>query len=733
MCYLDDIYVEGDDQQQHDERLNQVLDRLKSRGVCLNVDKCEIGVSEVQFLGHVVSENSIRPSPAKVDALISFRCPVNASEVKSFLGLANYMNKYIQNLATLDEPLRKLTQQAVKFQWGETEQKSFDAIKKALLETVKLGYFNVKDATSLIVDASPVALGAILVQTNDVGEHRVISCASKSLTDTETRYCQTEKEALAAVWGAERYQMYLLGKHFDLVTDCKALQFLFTSRSKPCARIERWVLRIQAFDYTVKHVPGEMNIADVLSRLSTLKPVAFDLSEELFINEVVAAAANNIAIRWEEIDTASKQDKELQEILKSLASDRLFELPIAYRVIGQELSQVGNILMRGDRIVIPQRLREKVLYLAHEGHPGTRMMKSHLRVSVWWPKMDADVEGFVKRCRGCTLVSAPEVPEPMSRRELPSGPWEDVAIDFLGPLPEGQFLLVVIDYYSRFFEVCEMSTITAEATVKELTVIFSRFGVPISLTADNAPQLSEDCEEFSTFCTKYGVKLINTIPYWPQMNGEVERQNRTILKRLQIAQELGQDWRGELQKFLLMYRATPHPTTGRSPAELMFGHRIRSKLPQLSAFRREDEETRDRDQISKEKGKQYGDNKRRAKESTIAVGDYVLAKRMRKDNKLCTEFMNEEFVVLTKQDADVTIKSLVSGKQFRRNAAHLKRIEMIPEGNIGANTSRADDGERLESTEDLTVPSVVAGKECSRKRKEPSWFEDYVPHYVKKD
>lgn len=739
--YLDDIYVEGEDREQHDKYLSHVLDRLKSRGVCLNEDKCEIGVSKVQFLGHVISENSIRPSPSKVDALVSFRCPVNASEVKSFLGLANYMNKYIQNLATLDEPLRKLTQQAVRFYWSVEQQKAFDEIKNTLCKTMNLGCFNVNHATSLIVDASPVALGAILTQTNEMGEHRVISYASKSLTETEARYCQTEKEALAMVWGTERFQMYLLGKHFDLITDCKALQFLFTSRSKPCARIERWVLRMQAFDYTVKHVPGEKNVADVFSRLSTLKPIPFDPSEELFINEVASAAANNIAIRWEEMETTSKQDAEIQQILQTIADDRLFELPIAYRVIGQELSQVGNILMRGDRIVVPQSLREKVLVLAHEGHPGTRMMKSHLRVSVWWPKLDMDVDGFVKKCRGCTLVSAPEAPEPMSRRNLPSGPWEDIAIDYLGPLPEGQFLLVVIDYYSRFFEVCEMRSITAAATIKELTIIFSRFGIPLSLTADNAPQLSKECEEFSNFCRTHGVKLINTIPYWPQMNGEVERQNRTILKRLQIAQELGQDWRNELQKFLLTYRATPHTTTGRSPAELMFGHRIRSKLPQFSSFRKEDEDTRDRDHISKEKGREYSNNKRQSCESNITVGDYVFAKRMKKDNKLCTEFMNEEFVVLSKHGADVTIKSLTSGKEFRRNLAHLKRIQH----NFTETTT--DDNDRQSVLEDKVECGVAEDRESGevskgdrdealrgrcRKRKEPSWFEDYVPHCGKK-
>ncbi|XP_055604561.1 uncharacterized protein K02A2.6-like [Uranotaenia lowii] len=736
VCYLDDIYVEGENLEQHNARLNAVYERLQSRGVVLNHDKCVIGVAEVQFLGHIISAAGIRPSPSKIQALVSIRPPVNSTEVKSFLGLANYMNKFINNLATLDEPLRKLTEQTEKFNWREEHQQSFDAIKEALSNSASLGYFNSKDHTSVIVDASPSALGAILVQTNGDEDHRVICYASKSLTKTEKRYCQTEKEALAAVWGVERFQMYLLGKEFDLVTDCKALQYLFTPRSKPCARIERWVLRLQAFDYKIKHIAGEKNVSDVLSRLSTLEAKPFDYSEELFVNEIASAAANNAAIRWEELEIIYRQDDEIIQLLETISNNRLFDLPIEYRVIAQELCQVGNILMRGDRIVIPKCLREKVLALAHEGHPGIQMMKNQLRASVWWPKIDMDVETYVKKCRGCTLVSAPSLPEPMVRHNLPSGPWEDLAIDFLGPLPEGQFLLVVIDYYSRYFEVCEMSNITAESTIEELRVIFSRFGIPITLTADNAPQLSEDCEEFSTFCKSYGVKLINTVPYWPQMNGEVERQNRTILKRLQIAQELGQDWRIELQKFLLTYRTSAHSTTGRSPAEMMFGRKIRNKLPKLTASRPNDEETRDRDCIQKEKGREYGDKKRRARVSDISVGDYVLLKRMRKDNKLSTEYINEEFVVLNKRGADITVKSIITGKEYRRNSAHVKKIEKtnIPSSESTEDTDRQEisDESSTNMTHNQSAPGTSSEHLQKRKSKEPAWFESYVPHYVKK-
>lgn len=462
------------------------------------------------------------------------------------------------------------------------------------------------------------------------------------------------------------------------------------------------------------HISGETNAADALSRLAVLDPKPFDSSEELLIREIVTSAANSIALSWDEIKQASMEDEEIRNIQDLIKVNREAELPIAYRVIAKELCQVGDVLLRTDRLIIPQKLRSRVLALAHEGHPGSRMMKTHLRTNVWWPKLDQDVDKFVKECRGCCLVSAPDAPEPMIRKELPSAPWQDVAVDFLGPLPDGQYLLVVVDYYSRYVEVKEMTTINVQAVIEELSVIFGRYGLPISLRADNGPQLSENCNELKSFCLENGIQLVNTIPYWPQQNGEVERQNRTILKRLRIAQELGKNWKQELSQYLLVYHATNHPTTGKSPSELMFGRRIRSKLPQVPLYQLNDEEVRDMDRLQKEKGKEYSDRKRRANQSQIEVGDKVLMKRMKKNNKLDADYINEEFTVTRKNGADCTVKSCETGREYRRNVAHLKKIVTVIE-----------DGDELELQSDS---EDVDNNSSKRSRREPQHFKDYVPY-----
>ena len=135
--------------------------------------------------------------------------------------------------------------------------------------------------------------------------------------------------------------------------------------------------------------------------------------------------------------------------------------------------------MRGTRIVIPQSLRSEVLRLAHEGHQGIMKMKTHLRTKVWWLKIDSDAEKVCRSCPGCQVVGEFCPPEPMQRVEPPSGPWQDVAIDVLGPLPSGESLLVVVDYYSRFFEVVVMRSTTSQKMIEALMPIFTRYGYSV--------------------------------------------------------------------------------------------------------------------------------------------------------------------------------------------------------------------------------------------------------------
>lgn len=367
-------------------------------------------------------------------------------------------------------------------------------------------------------------------------------------------------------------------------------------------------------------------------------------------------------------------DDEIQKVKQGLCQNIWDDSVSNFKLFYPELCFFKNILLRGNRIVIPTKLRQTVLQAAHEGHPGIVAMKNRLRTKVWWPKIDYDAEKMVRTCNGCTLVSAPNFPEPMKRRELPSAPWIDVAIDFMGPLPSGDYLFVIVDYFSRYKEVKIMRNITAASTIRVLQEIFSRLGFPVSITADNGKQFIS--EELKNVCSERGIKLFHSIPYWPQQNGEVERQNKDILKRLKISQATKNDWKQELTDYLIMYNSTPHSTTGKTPSELFFRRQFRDKIPSLlipSQFVNDDE-IKDKDKIEKEKGKQYSDRKRGARKSDIQIGDKVYVKNMVKENKLTPNYDPTPHVVVSKNSGDIQVRNNDTGHEYRRNVIHLKKI-----------------------------------------------------------
>lgn len=190
------------------------------------------------------------------------------------------------------------------------------------------------------------------------------------------------------------------------------------------------------------------------------------------------------------------------------------------------------------------------------------------------------------------------------------------------------------------------------------------------MKADNATQFKSD--EFMSYCNENNITRCKTIPYRPQMNGEVERQNLSILKNLIISQNQNRDWKRDLQEYLHMYRATPHSTTFKTPSELMFGRTIRDKLPSIEQPFEVDEEVRDRDKMKKLAGKLYADKKRNAKINEIKEGDVVWLKRLIKTNKLSPAFDTEPFKVIERNGSELLVENMSSKAQYRRNVAHVK-------------------------------------------------------------
>lgn len=361
-----------------------VLRCLNEHGVSINHEKCAIGKQTVKFLGFSLSHDGLRADEDKLMAIQGFRRPENQSEVKSFLGLMNFMERFILKRAERTKNLRQLAK-AETFYWRQDEEDEFVYLKTEALKSIsKLGYFRSEDQTELFVDASPIGLGAVLVQYDHAGVARVISCASKALTDAERRYPQTQKESLAMVWAVERFSFYLLSKSFTIRTDSEANEFIFgrgiKTGKRAVSRAEAWALRLQAYDFKVKHIPGRSNVADALSRLikSTQCDEPFDEDNDKHI--LYALDAGSLEITWKDIEKSSEDDAEIIAIRFALDTGRWPENLKRFEAHAKELRVLGPKVFKGDRIVLPRNLRHVALQTAHRGHIGCALCTSMKRI-----------------------------------------------------------------------------------------------------------------------------------------------------------------------------------------------------------------------------------------------------------------------------------------------------------------------------------------------------------------
>ena len=483
MNIYDDILVYGLTQADHDKSLRQLLNRLRELGLTGNLDKCIFNVSVIDFYGMRFSEHGMEPDPNKLEAIRVAVPPKTVLDLKSFLGMTNYSSNFIPNYSSKTAKLRELLISGKTWEWNHDHQKCFDELKLALQGSNVLGCFDVNARTKVVVDASPFGLGAMLLQTQKSGHDKVIAYASRSLNSAESNYSQIERECLAIYFSCIRFQMYLLGKEFTIYTDHKPLVSLLNNGKKNSPfRIERMRLKLQGFRYHVVHLPGKLNPSDFPSRHPAPLQKHDDscISDELkvYVNKVIKELDSPISTL--EIQNEYKNDHNISRIIPLLIAGTFPTKKDNFGIffnIWDELSVTDGLLLRGERIIIPEALHKRIVHLGHEGHLGIMNTKRLLRSKVWFPNLDNMVEEEIRNCHSCQTTVYKHDSEPLVMSILPNGPWEYVKVDFFGPLPSGDYILEVVDEYSRWVEIEILRSTSATSTIPKLDKIFSSYGI----------------------------------------------------------------------------------------------------------------------------------------------------------------------------------------------------------------------------------------------------------------
>lgn len=469
------------DQEEHNKNLRGVLQRLKENNLRLNEDKYEFSKTEIKFYGHIFSSSGLKPDPSKVEAIHKARPPQNHSEVKSQLGMAQYVSRFIPNYATITTPLRLLTRQDTPWKWEQEEQRALNELKEALVGDQAMSYFDPRKKTEIIVVASPFGLGGLLIQ-----EGKVLGYASRALSDVVSRYSQTEREMLAIVWGVEHSHLYVYGVQFSVITDHKPLIGIFNKHKQTSLRIERWKLRLMPYDCQLIYRPGRNaeNPADFMSRHpNSTAPEEPNLAD-VYVNYVSTNAVPK-AMTLEEIKQETKHDAEMQAVIKAVETDQWSVSEVQnYKKLKEELCVFNGLVLRRNRIVIPPNLRSKAVDLAHGGHQGIVKTKQLIIDQVWFPGIDKLAEEKAKNCLSCQAASTKSPPrEPLRMTPLPCAPWKEVAVDFAGPFPSGDYIMVVTDEFSRFPEVEILTSTSAKAVISKLEARIVRILTSISHNA----------------------------------------------------------------------------------------------------------------------------------------------------------------------------------------------------------------------------------------------------------
>ena len=624
--FFDDVVVASRDVEEHLEMLEAVFSKLKSANLKLKLSKCNFLQESVKFLGFVVGKEGVSTCNEKIEAVWKWPIPCNATEVKQFLGLAGFYRKFVRNFSKLAAPLRQLTCADRPFHWTKACASAFRLLKERLVSAPVLAFPDFSDTAYpfiLDTDASAYGMGSVLSQQQE-GEVRVIAYASKTLNKAQRNYSTYDCELLSCVTFIEHFRCYTIGKPFELRTDHAALRSLYGS-VEPRGRRARWLEKLAEYSFEITHRPGRLHLnADALSRrpppdMCSADSIEPDTRENNLTSDVACSVTTPAlvispafsSLSLDELRSAQLQDDEVGVVLQWFdETSSTFHTPDSNQLRGQsrivhrfaadlDLYRVLDGILYRDTViddqplsvlVVPFALQESAVCLVHTlsaGHQAFEKTLQKCKSRFFWYGMTNTIQNFIRGCQVCEQSMTKTGFGVAPLKSMQAGyRFEFVGIDIVGPVPQSmqgnEYILVMIDYFSRWVEALPIPNITAVTVARAFVNHWvSRYGAPEHLHSDQGSQF--EAAVFQEMCKLLGVRKTRTTPYHPQGNGCVERVNRTLKSSLRAyTGQNPRDWEDHLPLVLLSYRSAQHSSTAYSPSMMVFGQELR--LPVDLAF-----------------------------------------------------------------------------------------------------------------------------------------------------
>ena len=648
----DNIIVWGRNFDEHHANLQACLQRCIEKNITLKMSKSTFCMNEIDWFGRQFTPHGVSADPKKIISIIEAGRPQTTEDVRSLLMACQYNVRFLfdhpntsQSYEEITKPLRLLLKKGTKFHWQSSHEDAYNNLMSLMCSPATLRPFDINRTTHFVADSSEIGTQASIYQVDEENQWIPIDHISRALSESEQNYSPIERESLAQSWGMDQFRYYLVGNHFTSWSDHKPLLPIYNNYQKPASkRISKHRDNIQDLQYTMQHLPGDDMPCDFGSRhpnsinhLSDKDKERFgiDIGNEIYIRKLEICSSPD-AVTVEDIKTTASNDPLYQELIALLQNGH--HLPdhlSSYRKLRHELTIVDGLILKSHKIVVPDgevfngsgNIRQWIIDAAHDGHPGMNSMKRLLRSQIWFPGMDHAIEETVSRCHACQVSTVTKHRDPLIPTIAPSEAWQKLDADRWRPTPDGKFLLVVIDELTRYPEVAVVNNTGADANIAAFDEIFARHGFCKTLKTDNGPPFNgKEYHELQNYFKWAGIKHIPTRSADdPEANGLAESFMKHCTKVWHTATVEHKNPKAELNKHLRTFRATPHVTTGKSPAEALFGRKIRTRTPQLQAAPTADIiEILQRDAEVKNKQKKSKDKKAYVKPHNIHVGDQVL-------------------------------------------------------------------------------------------------------------
>ena len=607
VVYLDDILIFSRTEAEHRAHVRLALEVLQREKFFVAKAKSKFAQKEIQYLGHVVNAQGIRPDPKKVLAVQSWPVPKNVHDVRSFLGLCNYFRKFIHQYSSIAVPLTNLTRKTVGWNWTGRCQDAFEKLKHSLAEAPLLHTPDEAKPYQVITDASDYGLGAILLQ-----EGRPVAFESRKLNSAELNYTVTEKEMLAVVHALRVWRCYLEGAEFTVFTDHVSNTF-FQTQPSLSRRQARWSEFLQRFGvFKWEYLKGERNVADALSRgdvtASLLRSVdsgkakpfgavvatagAVAPSRETFQFRVVPGQANSTrSDRSAFVPTFDLSPSLLKSLL---ISSRSLSEKVQGDVTWADSNQLsttleGLVLKGGSKIVVPSDddLRRRIIEEYHDtyvaGHYGIEKTRKAVGRLFWWTSMTEDVAKYISCCVMCQRNK--------SRRHKPFGalqplpvpekPWHTVTFDFIVKLPKtargNDSICVFVDKLTKMvhFVACREELSAKDFAELYVDQIWRLHGLSREFITDRDRRFTSAFWKGVT--ELLGTKHVMSSSFHPQTDGQTERVNQTLETYLRhfVSAELN-DWDTLLSRAEFAHNAAYHSSVGQTPFVLNSGFQPRT-------------------------------------------------------------------------------------------------------------------------------------------------------------